>query len=187
MSNSLNSPAETFLATVSALRGGERVIICYQCGTCSGSCPTVKAMDRTPREIMHLIQLGREEEVLSSRTPWVCATCYVCAVRCPREIEITDLMANLRRLAVERGFVSMRSTAFEQAFLHIVKRDGRMFELEALLRYKLRTNPLDLIRQTPVGLDMLRRRQLTLRPHPIAGRAELQEIFQRWEEGRRGL
>jgi heterodisulfide reductase subunit C len=185
MSNPLAHPAESFLATVSALHGGDRVITCYQCGTCSGSCPAVEAMDRTPRELMHLIQLGQEEAVLSSRTIWVCAACYVCAVRCPREIEITDLMASLRRLAVEEGVVSVKSTAFERAFLHIVKRDGRMFELEVLLRYKLRTNPLDLVKQIPVGLDMLRRHKLAFLPQRIDGCGELREIFNRWEEGRK--
>jgi len=184
MSSPLTRPAETFLDTVSSLRGGERVITCYQCGTCSGSCPAIEAMDHSPRAIMHLIQLGREEDVLSSQTPWVCASCYACVVRCPREIEITDLMASLRRLAVERAVPSVRSTAFEHTFLDIVRRDGRMFELEMLLRYKLRSGPLDLVQQIPVGLDMLRHGQLGFRRHCIEGRDEVGDIFRRWEEWR---
>jgi len=184
MSSSATHPAETFLATVSSLRGGERVITCYQCGTCSGSCPAIEAMDHSPRAIMHLIQLGREEAVLSSQTPWVCASCYACVVRCPREIEITDLMASLRRLAVEKAVPSVRSTAFEHTFLDIVRRDGRMFELEMLLRYKLRSGPLDLLQLAPMGLQMLRRGQLGFRRHRIEGHAELADIFRRWEEGR---
>ena len=179
----LQSSTTDFLAEVMALAGGERTITCYQCGTCSGSCPAVKAMDRTPRQLIRLIQLGRQEAVLSSRTIWVCAACYVCAVRCPREIEITDLMASLRRLAVDKGVVPVKSTAFERTFLSIVKRNGRMFELGMLLRYKLLTNPLNLIGQVRVGLDMLRRHKLAFRPHRTEGRRELQEIFKRWEEG----
>ena len=181
----LQSSATDFLAEVMALAGGERTITCYQCGTCSGSCPAVKAMDRTPRQLIRLIQLGRDETVLSSRTIWVCAACYACVVRCPREIEITDLMASLRRLAVERGVVPMKSIAFERTFLNVVKRDGRMFELEILLRYKLLTNPLDLIGQMRVGMDMLRRHKLAFQPHRIDGRSELQGIFGRWEAGRK--
>jgi heterodisulfide reductase subunit C len=184
MSGPLAPPAKTFLACVSALPGGERVVTCYQCGTCSGSCPAIKAMDYSPRAIMHLIQLGREDAVLSSQTPWVCAACYACVVRCPREIEITDLMASLRRLAVERAVPSVRSMAFEQTFLDIVRRDGRMFELEMLLRYKLRSGPLDMIPQIPVALGMLRHGQLGFTPHRIEGRGELAEIFRRWNEWR---
>ena len=184
MSGPQAHPAKTFLASVSELPGGERVVTCYQCGTCSGSCPAIEAMDHSPRAIMHLIQLGREETVLSSRTPWVCASCYACAVRCPREIDITDLMASLRRLAVESAVPSVRSMAFERTFLDIVRRDGRMFELEMLLRYKLRSGPLDLVQLAPMGLQMLRRGQLGFRRHRIEGHREMAEIVRRWEEGR---
>lgn len=178
-----SSGATDFLTEVMALAGGERIITCYQCGTCSGSCPAVKAMDYTPRQLIRLIQLGCQEAVLSSRTIWVCAACYACAVRCPREIEITDLMASLRRLAVEKGIVPVKSIAFERTFLDIVKRDGRMFELELLLRYKLLTHPLDLLRQVQAGLDMLRHHKLAFQPHRIDDRSELRDIFKRWAEG----
>ena len=184
MTDPQNNTSEDFLALVSTLPGGEQVVACYQCGTCSGSCPAISAMDRSPREIMHLIQLGRGDDVLASRTPWVCASCYSCAVRCPREIDITDLMESLRRLAVERGVSLTRDTAFEDAFLAVVKRDGRAFELEMLLRYKLFHGPLDLIPQMPIALGMLRRGQLALLPHRIKGRGELGQLFRRWEERR---
>ena len=102
MSNPLTPPAETFLATVSALRGGERVITCYQCGTCSGSCPTATAMDYTPRALLHMIRLGMEKRVLHSRAIWLCTSCYLCTERCPREIKITDALISLRSLAIDR-------------------------------------------------------------------------------------
>ncbi|MDH7487176.1 MAG: (Fe-S)-binding protein [Anaerolineae bacterium] len=102
MSNALTSPAETFLATVSALRGGERVITCYQCGTCSGSCPTAPAMDYTPRTLLHMIRLGMDTRVLKSRAIWLCTSCYLCTARCPREIKISDALIGLRSLAMER-------------------------------------------------------------------------------------
>jgi len=102
MPNVLTSPAETFLATVSALRGGERVITCYQCGTCSGSCPTAPAMDYTPRTLLHMVRLGMDTRVLQSRAIWLCTSCYLCTARCPREIKITDALIGLRSLAVDR-------------------------------------------------------------------------------------
>jgi heterodisulfide reductase subunit D len=91
------------LAAVTGLRGGERVIACYQCGTCSGSCPTAAAMDYTPRRILHMLRLGLGARVLQSRAIWLCTSCYSCTTRCPREIKITDAMIGLRRLAVDRG------------------------------------------------------------------------------------
>jgi Fe-S oxidoreductase len=96
-------PSEQFLAEVAALRGGERVVTCYACGTCSGSCPTAMAMDHGPGHILHMIQLGMEGEVLRSRGIWLCTACYLCTERCPREVKITETMIGLRGLALARG------------------------------------------------------------------------------------
>ena len=102
MVNSLTGSEESLLAAVTALRGGERVIACYQCGTCSGSCPTATAMDYNPRRILHMLRLGLGERVLRSQAIWLCTSCYACTARCPREIKITETMLGLRRLAVDR-------------------------------------------------------------------------------------
>jgi heterodisulfide reductase subunit D len=91
------------LKAVTGLRGGERVIACYQCGTCSGSCPTASAMDYNPRRLFHMLRLGLGERVLRSRAIWLCTSCYSCTARCPREIEISDTILGLRRLVVDRG------------------------------------------------------------------------------------
>ena len=96
-------PSEEFLAEVAALRGGERVVTCYGCGTCSGSCPTIMAMDYGPGHVLHMIQLGLEDEVLCSRSIWLCTACYLCTKRCPREVKITETMIGLRGLALARG------------------------------------------------------------------------------------
>jgi len=103
MTNLRAGSAKDLLAAVMELRGGERVIACYQCATCSGSCPTAPAMDYTPRHILHMLRLGLGERVLRSRAIWLCTSCYSCTDRCPREIKITDAIIGLRRLAVERG------------------------------------------------------------------------------------
>jgi heterodisulfide reductase subunit D len=50
----------------------EQLLSCIQCGTCSASCPTAFAMDYTPRQLWHMVRLGMKEEVLSSRTFWLC-------------------------------------------------------------------------------------------------------------------
>ena len=91
------------LAAVRGLRGGERVIACYQCGTCSGSCPTAPAMDLNPRRILHMLRLGLGERVLKSQAIWLCTSCYTCTERCPREIEIGQTMIGLRSMVVEQG------------------------------------------------------------------------------------
>ncbi|RPI57021.1 MAG: (Fe-S)-binding protein [Chloroflexi bacterium] len=97
------SAGEDLTAILHGVRGAERVIACYQCGTCSGSCPTASAMDYTPRRILHMLRLGLVNRVLESRSIWLCTSCYSCTNRCPREIRIGDAMLGLRALAVDRG------------------------------------------------------------------------------------
>ncbi len=79
----------------------EELRTCIQCGTCSASCPTAYAMDYTPRQLWKLIQLGLRDEVVNSRTFWLCTTCKACTVRCPRGIDLTETMLMLKRYAVK--------------------------------------------------------------------------------------
>ena len=70
---------------------GENLFGCYQCGTCSSGCPFVDDMDLTPDEVIRYVILDRKE-VLNSKTIWLCASCYTCAERCPRDINITKII-----------------------------------------------------------------------------------------------
>jgi heterodisulfide reductase subunit C len=167
----------------------EAASVCYQCGTCSGACPVAPAggMDYTPRIIMRMIQAGMEDEVLSCEMVWTCAACYSCAVRCPRDIDITDIMIRLRNLALIRGYpartgIARRGRIYNVDFMKIVRRFGRIYELELVLRYHLKTNPLNLVRMAPVGLKMLLKGKLKLLPERAKGRSEVQGIFYRLEE-----
>lgn len=100
---SVASVGEDVMSVLEDIRGAERVIACYQCGTCSGSCPTASAMDYTPRRLLHMLRLGLDARVLASRSIWLCTSCYSCTDRCPREIQIGQTMLGLRALAVSRG------------------------------------------------------------------------------------
>ena len=72
---------------------------CIQCGTCSATCPTAFAMDYSPRQLWRMVQLGMRDEVLNSRTFWLCTTCKSCQVRCPRGIDLMDAMIALKEYA----------------------------------------------------------------------------------------
>ncbi|MCK5309391.1 MAG: 4Fe-4S dicluster domain-containing protein [Thermoplasmata archaeon] len=77
----------------------ENVFGCYQCGTCASGCPFVEEMDLTPDEVIRHIILDKKE-VLNSKTIWLCSTCFICAERCPRDINITVLMEALRQIVL---------------------------------------------------------------------------------------
>jgi heterodisulfide reductase subunit C len=82
---------------------------CVQCQTCTNVCPVVahgndaeNGVDLTPQKVMNLLRLGLRDLTLGSRMVWDCATCYQCQENCPEGIRVTDIMCELRGLAVQR-------------------------------------------------------------------------------------
>ena len=75
---------------------GEKVASCIQCGKCSAGCPMVEAMDLLPHQVMRLAQLGMREQVLDSKTLWVCASCFNCGARCQRDLDLSKVMEGFR-------------------------------------------------------------------------------------------
>ena len=71
---------------------GQNIAAFYQCGKCSAGCPSAERMDNIPNQFIKLIQLGMEEKVKASNTPWICLTCFICTVRCPKGIDIARIM-----------------------------------------------------------------------------------------------
>ena len=54
---------------------------CFQCAKCSAACPVTAAMDLLPHQVIRYLQMGMVEELLKSKTPWICASCFTCAAR----------------------------------------------------------------------------------------------------------
>ena len=82
---------------------------CVQCQTCTNVCPVVAhgidcsdGVDLTPQRVMNLLRLGMRDLTLGSRMVWDCATCYQCQENCPEGVRVTDIMCELRALAIER-------------------------------------------------------------------------------------
>ncbi len=49
--------------------GGKNAHICFQCGTCTAGCPTVYAMDYTPRQILRMVNLGMRDGFVPPAIP----------------------------------------------------------------------------------------------------------------------
>jgi heterodisulfide reductase subunit C len=60
-------------------------------------------MDLLPSTVIRYAQLGMEE-ALDSKTIWICITCFDCEVRCPRGIDIANVMEALRQIVLRKKY-----------------------------------------------------------------------------------
>lgn len=164
----------TFPGEIMAEPGGEGLAECVQCGTCSGGCPLSVYMDFTPRRIIALTRAGLEKDVLSAFTLWLCASCYECQVRCPRDIHLTDIMYFLKCRAIRKGMYPKRFPIpiLAKEFFQMVARDGRSSETWLVVRLLLKTNPLKLLTMAPQGWKLFRAGRMPL------GRARIKDVGQ---------
>lgn len=95
-------PNSQFTNEIAAL-GGDTLNLCYQCGTCTGSCPSGRITAFRIRKLLRKAQLGMRDDVLTSDDLWDCTTCYTCHERCPRGVQIPDIVMIMRNIAVQEG------------------------------------------------------------------------------------
>jgi heterodisulfide reductase subunit C len=88
---------DPFITKVQEL-SGQNLLACYQCGKCSAGCPAVSQMDILPNQIIRLAQLGFKDELLGSRSIWICESCFMCNARCPKGINIAEVIEALRQI-----------------------------------------------------------------------------------------
>jgi heterodisulfide reductase subunit C len=167
-----------FVQEIAAEAGGECVLWCAQCGSCSGSCPNVLWMQYSPRKIIALARAGKREEVLGSNSMWCCATCHLCTVRCPKGVEVPELMHVLESMASREGLASrgVSTPAMYKVLIDAMRRQGRVHELGVMRSFFLRTNPLAALKMAPVGLKLLLHGRLPLRAEKIQGTDQLKAI-----------
>jgi heterodisulfide reductase subunit C len=137
---------------------------CMQCGTCTASCPNSHAMDLTPRQVWRLVQFGMLDEILDSKTFYLCSSCYMCTLNCPRGLKLTRAMGSLKRLARIRGDLKNRkNAAFYEAFMENIEKHGRVQELTLMPCYFFKTHdPMLPLHYIPMGMRMLRAKKLHL-------------------------
>ena len=81
---------------------GQNLLSCYQCGKCSAGCPAVSQMDILPNQIIRYAQLGFKDELLQSKSIWICASCFTCNSRCPKGINIAEVIEALRQILLRK-------------------------------------------------------------------------------------
>jgi len=98
---SRNKIKDNFVAKVEET-SGQNLLACYQCGKCSAGCPAVSEMDILPNQIIRFAQLGLKDELLRSKAIWICASCFTCNARCPKGINIAEVIEALRQVLLRK-------------------------------------------------------------------------------------
>jgi heterodisulfide reductase subunit C len=83
---------------------------CFGCQTCTNVCPVVanyenpkEKLGLLPHQIMYSLGLGIKELALGSNMLWDCVTCYQCQESCPQGVKVTEVLFELKNLAVDRA------------------------------------------------------------------------------------
>ncbi|MFN2218258.1 MAG: 4Fe-4S dicluster domain-containing protein [Anaerolineae bacterium] len=185
----VDDPASSLRDEIAVQVGNLDPAYCFQCGVCSGSCPTVDRMEYGPRRIMHMIRLGLADQVLRSRDIWLCVSCFSCSSRCPQQVDISEVMSVLRNLSIARGVAKDEEAIFSRTFVDVLQRHGRMYEMEVLLRYYASKPGLSglvgLVKQAGLGIGMFRKGKIALRPERIEDTDELKQLAEKLDRRER--
>ena len=81
---------------------------CFGCQTCTNACPVVAAYENPkevlgmlPHQIMYAAGLGIKDLAFGSQMLWDCLTCYQCQEQCPQGVHVTDVLYELKNLAIQ--------------------------------------------------------------------------------------
>jgi heterodisulfide reductase subunit C len=105
--NDFPLPAASLFKTAPAFRMAAKnaeTSGCYTCGGCSSVCPVAGergAFD--PRFLFRMVNLGLEEDLLSSPGIWLCVQCGRCTEVCGQGVDGCRMIASLRELAVRQA------------------------------------------------------------------------------------
>jgi heterodisulfide reductase subunit C len=104
------SPADReFKGNLSLSAQASSFSVCFGCQSCTTVCPVVANYDNPeevlgmlPHQIMHACGLGVRDLALGSNMLWDCLTCYQCQEHCPQGVCITDILYELKNVAVKQ-------------------------------------------------------------------------------------
>lgn len=115
-----------FRYEVAKMPGGEKLLQCFQCGTCTSDCPIARFNETyRPRNIIHMVQIGLKNKILESEFLWLCASCFTCTDRCPQGVEVASVIRILKNMAAEEGHVPQ---LFRDLLLNLLK-TGYVYEI----------------------------------------------------------
>ena len=95
---------------VNKLPGAVTFSHCFGCQSCTTVCPVVmnyenpqEVLGLLPHQIMNCLGLGLTEMAIGPQMLWDCVTCYQCQEHCPQNVKVTDILFQLKNLAVKNA------------------------------------------------------------------------------------
>lgn len=79
---------------------------CMKCGKCSASCPAYDEMEYHPHQFVSMVQKGHIEELMASKSIYMCLSCFACLERCPRNVEPAKLIEAVRLAQIRQQSMS---------------------------------------------------------------------------------
>jgi len=83
---------------------------CFGCQTCTNVCPVVanyespkEVLGMLPHQIMYAAGLGIRDLAFGSNMLWDCVTCYQCQEQCPQGVKVTEVLYELKNLAIKNA------------------------------------------------------------------------------------
>lgn len=148
---------------------GEPLKTCIQCGTCAGTCPAVEYMDHTPRQLIAMINADLKDDVLASNTFWYCASCFLCTARCPRDIDIAELMYAVKRYSIwhKRYQEDLIGPVFSETFVKTIVKSGRSYEPVLAPSYIFSYGPRELLKEATTATNMMLKGRIPVLPPRI--------------------
>ena len=81
---------------------------CFTCQNCTTVCPVVAVCDNPeetlgllPHQIMYSLGLGLTDMACGANMIWDCVTCYQCQEHCPQLVDVTDILYQLKNIAIK--------------------------------------------------------------------------------------
>ena len=75
---------------------------CMKCGKCTATCPAFDEMEYHPHQFVDMVDKGRIEPLMASKSIYKCLACFACLERCPRGVEPSRLVEAVRLMVIRQ-------------------------------------------------------------------------------------
>ncbi len=165
---------------------------CIACAACYSACPAVEAdpMFPGPMALAKLYRFvvdprdGATRERLVRIQPnglWLCLRCHLCTEACPKGVRPSERIMDLKELAIAAQGATDPGSRHAVAFKENIRERGVLNELK-LARQTAGT--AGFLAQLPQGVRIARRKpELSKTPPTIAGKEEVEKLYEALDDG----